>query len=99
MSGQLLLRRQSDTAMIATVNVVQRRDADTHVQKLFAADVEYHIAKVFALHATHLADLSAASVILPSPAGRNFSHKRVLARCRRERTVPTAQFKTLAASE
>src|SRR4030095_6344648 len=97
MSGQLPLRSQSDAAMIATASVVQRRGADARFQKLFTGDVEHHIAKLFAVHATHLADLSAALAISPSPARRNFSNKRVLARCRRDRTVPTAQFKTFAA--
>src|SRR5262245_65564822 len=99
MSGQLPLRCQADTAMLATASVVQCSDADTRFQKLFAGDFKYDIAKVFAVHATHLADRSAASAILPSPAGRNFSNNRVLARCRRERIVPTAQFKTPAASK
>ena len=99
MSGQLPLGYQSDMTLIATAGVVQRGDADTRFQQLFAGDVEYNIAKVFAVHATHLADPAAASAMLPSPAGRNFSNKRVLARCRRERTVPTAQFKTVAASK
>ena len=72
--------------------------ADTGVEYLFTGDITDDLFKSLAIHAKHLADLSASADPVSSRAGRSFSINIVRARCNRDRTVPIAQPKTPAAS-
>ena len=98
MSGQTSFAFQSEPTTIAIGRVTKRAIPRAGFQQLSTRQIENHVTKVFAIHAKHLADLMAAFAGLSSLTGRSFSSRSVLALCKRDRTVPTAQFRTFAAS-
>jgi hypothetical protein len=90
--------RQCDDTLIRIHDHQAALIAFWRARFIVARQIFCHHLKSFTVHAKHLAVATLSVVALSSRAGRIFSINNARARCSRERTVPTAQSRTVAAS-